>query len=155
MQSLGLQSDMQCRPLLCSYRTIAHHLFNPKVGMASKRRASHPLQALAYTLIIALLVLQVLSVQAAASSDSMSPTGTSNLVARADKTRIATRTQYKCHWPDVIESTKTTPLVLVIGLSIGSLAGIIARIASQRPSHPADLLPTPDRRLYVLRSWTE
>ena len=96
----------------------------------TRRRRSHSAQAFVYVLAITLVLLQALAVQAAVMDD-ITPTGTSDLVARADRTRTATRTQYVCHWPDVIEGTKTTPMVLVIGLSIGSVAGIVVSTACE------------------------
>lgn len=45
------------------------------------------------------------------------------LVARA-----VAKVEYVCHWNDLINDTTVKPLVLVIGLTLGGIAGIIISI---------------------------
>lgn len=89
--------------------------------MAPSRSRSRSTGAVTYSLAALLLFMHIVVVHA----QELTPSSTSELIARADTTKRAVRTQYICHWADTIETTKTSPMVLVIGLSIGSVAGII------------------------------
>jgi len=80
------------------------------------------LRSLAAPSAILWLLIMLSGAEATAISDATTPSKTSamhDLMARA-----ARPTEYVCHWKDVINTTNTTPLVLVIGLSIGGIAGM-------------------------------